>query len=609
MKHRVLFPAVLATRRSALRRGGTASRAGEGGFALLGVLIVLAALTGFVMMTQLSSRTEQRIGGNQYANVQAYYAAETGVEKFLAESRRKMINGFLTQEKVDSVSTVPPKIPGYKFTEYKATLDTTDITRSITQGPYAGLSSLDNDLRVVSSVESPGGARATVEMSARAQAIPIFQFAVFYEKDLEILNGPPMNVRGRVHTNSDLYASGNTELYLWDMATAAGDYHRDFKSSYGWFSNSWRKTFMRLNDDSFKQVIKDTHDFGGDHDPTTFPSKAQDKAFNDYSKAELDHKLQTRASGIVRLNLPIPDGMDPYQIIQPCTGTETPGLKATRFGCLADRIIRVRGTQLQVVDRNGNPKPFGDSDAVRFYTNKFYDDREQTSSTGNATNATWRTSNRDVIEIDIEEIDDDEYDNGIIYITADSMIGTAQQAPRDQRQYVVRVRDGEELEEPLTIATNLPLYVMGDYNEKNDEKWQPASFASDAITLLSDNWDDSKSGEGFTENLPQNLEVSAAILAGHTETPFFGSPDAGGQFENFPRFLENFSGKTVTINGSFVSLWTARIANSMWINNGSFYSPPMRNWNFDENFLDPELLPPGTPLVGQILRVSFTRRY
>ena len=77
----------------------------EGGFALLAVLRVIVAMTGFLALTQLTSRTELRIGANTYAGTQAYYAAEAGVEKLLAEAKAQMVDGYLTTAKVDAMSS------------------------------------------------------------------------------------------------------------------------------------------------------------------------------------------------------------------------------------------------------------------------------------------------------------------------------------------------------------------------------------------------------------------------------------------------------------------------------------------------------------------------
>ncbi|HEY7460956.1 MAG TPA: hypothetical protein VIC59_03655 [Gemmatimonadota bacterium] len=574
----------------------------EGGFAILAILLIIVVLTAIAGLTQLTSRTELRIGANTYANSQAYYAAEAGVEKLLAEMRNQMAAGFLTQKKVDTASLQPPKIPGYTFSTYTAELDTTVTVQSITQGPFAGLTSMDQPLHVTASVVSATGARSTVEVSAKTQAIPIFQFQVFYDKDLEIFPGPLMNLHGRVHTNGDLYIDGDTGLYLWDMVTSAGDLHLHRKDSGG--GDDGLKNFIAQADGSWVEFVKDTHSFGGDDDPKTLPSNADDKAFDDYSTTTWGHQIQTRASGIVPMRLPIPDGMDPYSIIQPCTGTEDPSLALVRYGCKANLIVRVNGTALKITNGAGTTKVLMDPLAVRFVTNAFYDDREQSSSGGSDNTS----SNRDVVEIDVSRLTQAEYGNGIVYVTADSLPAGLPAASKDARQYVVRVRNGKLLLDPLTIATNLPMYVMDDYNS-DDASWQPASLVSDAITILSGNWDDAKSGEGKTEILPKDIKVQAAIMAGHTETPFVGSPNPGGQYENFPRFLEDWSKpQTVMLNGSMISLWTARVTPSKW-ECCNYYVPPVRDWNFDARFMDPDQLPPATPVVGQLLRVGFVRRY
>jgi hypothetical protein len=575
----------------------------QGGFAILAILLIIVVLTAIAGLTQLTSRTELRIGANQYANSQAYYAAEAGVEKLLAEMRSQMTSGFLTQKKVDTAGLQPPAIPGYTFPTYTAELDPNVTVQSITQGPFAGLTSLDQPLHVTASVVSETGARSTVEVNAKTQAIPVFQFAVFYDKDLEIFPGPLMNIHGRVHTNGELYIDGDTGLYLWDMVTTAGDLHLHRKASTGGGSDG-QKNFIAQPDSSWVEVLKDTHSFGGDDDPATVPSTDEDKAFDDYSTTTWSHQIQTRASGIVPMRLPIPDGMDPYSVVQPCTGTEDPSLADVKYACKAGLVIRVNGTVLKITDGTGLTKVLMDPLAVRFVTNAFYDDREQ-SSYGGSDNT---SSNRDVVEIDVSRLKLSEYGNGVIYVTADSLPPILPAAPADQRQYVVRVRNGKLLLDPLTIATNLPLYAMGDYNS-DDASWQPASLVSDAITILSGAWDDAKSGEGKTENLPVAIKIQSAIMAGHTATPFAGSPDAGGQYENYPRFLEDWSKpQTVTLNGSMISLWTARATPSKWYC-CDYYVPPVRDWTFDGRFMDPAQLPPATPVVGQLLRVGFVRRY
>ncbi len=58
----------------------------------------------------------------------------------------------------------------------------------------------------------------------RANVVPLFQYAVFYEGDLRIHPGPTMTLTGPVHTNSDLHnRSSNGLVFDTNSVRAAGD--------------------------------------------------------------------------------------------------------------------------------------------------------------------------------------------------------------------------------------------------------------------------------------------------------------------------------------------------------------------------------------------------
>jgi hypothetical protein len=82
-----------------------------------------------------------------------------------------------------------------------------------------------------------------------------------------------------------------------------------------------------------------------------------------------------------------------------------------------------------------------------------------------------------------------------------------------------------------------------------------------------------------------------------------GGTSYSGGYENLPRFLETWSGKTFTWKGSSVCLWQARQATGTW--GGGYYDPPTRSWVFDQDFLDPTRLPPGTPLISIVQKTSW----
>lgn len=584
----------------------TGPHRGEDGFALVTVMLILTLLTGLTVVAHLATRTETQIGGNDYMATRSYYAAEAGAEHMLAALREEMSDGLLDSAEVEAADDDPPDIPGFTLADYDAEYVSGVRDEKITQGPFSGLWSRTREMLVTSQVQAANGSRTTVELNAKALAIPIFQFAAFYNEDLEIFPGAPMDLAGRVHTNNELYLGSCGGLDLYDVVTVSGDLHQHRKASApGGEPLCTDQDRVQLNDDSWTTIDSDVHGFCGGSDPDAGCSEAQDENFVDYSKSNWDNNIQTRAHGIEPLTLPVPEGTPPHVLVEPCNPADDDAIKAVKYSCNANIDIRLSGTVLHV---NGVDNS---DDFATFQENQFYDDREQSAVGGNHNH----DSNRDVVQLDLSRLEASEYGDGIIYVTRGPAGGT----PGKFEQAVVRVVNGETLENPLTIATDLPMYVQGDYNS-NDADWQPASLVADALTILSNAWDDADSwedsdGDGISETDDETTgedasptRIQAAILAGHTATPFYGSPSPGGQFENFPRFLEDWGGTDATLVGSYVSLWTAQIAASAW-DCCDYYGPPNRDWSFDERFKDPENLPPGTPVVGQILKIGFIRSY
>jgi len=172
---------------------------------------------------------------------------------------------------------------------------------------------------------------------------------------------------------------------------------------------------------------------------------------------------------------------------------------------------------------------------------------------------------------------------------------------------VVRVSNGQFLPpDGLTVATDRPLYVKGNYNAPNTavgstdtSATKPASLVGDAINVLSQNWVDGNAGA----RTAINTTVNAAFLAGIVSTTnLSGTKHYSGGLENFPRFLEDWGGgTTLTYNGSMVVLFPSRYAKGFW-GSANVYVPPVRKWAFDNNFLVQSKLPPCTPQVRKLIR-------
>jgi len=80
--------------------------------------------------------------------------------------------------------------------------------------------------------------------------------------------------------------------------------------------------------------------------------------------------------------------------------------------------------------------------------------------------------------------------------------------------------------------------------------------------------------------------------------------------ENFMRLHENWNGTvTLTYRGSFVSLSAPRHVAGLWIQGAPQSTVPNRDWNYDTDFEDPELLPPLSPQFVYLRQELFLRRF
>lgn len=192
----------------------------------------------------------------------------------------------------------------------------------------------------------------------------------------------------------------------------------------------------------------------------------------------------------------------------------------------------------------------------------------------------------------------------------------------------------------FTVASENAVYVLGNYNAtgvdrtglsstdvtpstrylpQNTPEHIPASIVADAVIILSNNWQDSRSFRypfSLSNRPATETTVRFAMLAGDPRSSLNGNPNQGGGdprlaggIHNFKRFLEYWGGNAAPLHytGSLINLYNAQV------NNGSFkccskvYSPPQRDWTFDISLLDPTRLPPGTPFIHNIQLTGFQR--
>lgn len=188
----------------------------------------------------------------------------------------------------------------------------------------------------------------------------------------------------------------------------------------------------------------------------------------------------------------------------------------------------------------------------------------------------------------------------------------------------------------LTIAAENPVYVQACYNNPGkcnmtSVSWSTtsvgASIVADAVTLLSDTWNDVNSfafpygkysGGYNVTNGGRNATASAttyrvAVAAGKgipfkqpTFTGVANDYGTDGGAHNFLRYIENWTG-TLYYEGSIVSMYYSHQAQGLYKCCTVVYSPPTRGYQFDTNFLTPSLLPPLTPMLRSVNTIGFTQ--
>ena len=203
--------------------------------------------------------------------------------------------------------------------------------------------------------------------------------------------------------------------------------------------------------------------------------------------------------------------------------------------------------------------------------------------------------------------------NGIIYASDSSGSSTVYRG--------VELTNGATLPSGgLTVVSNNGIYIQGDYNTgQTSSKQTPANTANngtgsnvvsgytdqpsavigDAVMILSNNWSNSNSTAALASRVATPTTVNAAIVSGNVPTGLgTGANSYSGGAENFPRYLEDWTGQTITYFGSMVELFQSQQFTGYWGSN-NVYNAPNRNYNFDTTFYTNP--PPGTLILYSFL--------
>jgi hypothetical protein len=446
------------------------------------------------------------------------------------------------------------------------------IGQSATSATYNYIASADVTLPILK-----GTILAKVRRVFQKQQLSPWNWAIFYVDPLEIQPGPTLNVTGWVHTNSDLYTGHNT-LHFFDKVTYASDWTLGFKSgdprAVGGAtpetptSPSWPSNLPPALDIAHQP-------FGLD---STRIFSTTDSNPNNDSYHEL---IQIAVAGY-----PDPFAGQRYY--------DQAGVKILVDNSNNVTIKNASGVTVTASSTGADLKLYQTFSSAISTNQTIQDYREQANVrlvTLNVSTVVSKISNGTLQNF-----------NGIIYINDTSAAVNGVGAKRG-----VRIKNGTVLPTGgLTITSNNPIYVQGDYNtggsppsnsgdpttpQVSGYTRQPSAIIGDAVSILSNAWNDANSNSGLGSRIASNTTVNAAILGGIVASA--NNVYSGGA-ENFPRFLEDWSNKTLTYYGSMVELYLSQQSIGNW-GKSNVYSPPIRQWYFDTNFR--VVPPPGSLMV------------
>jgi len=638
------------------RSRGGARRSARGGYALLITLVFLAVtvliFTGILAWT--SSNATVTVQNNQYN--MSENAAEAGVETIISHIDRDFINLAISNSP-GAYTTMPATIDQSTWPVRYIYSDTNGNpgVASVVLGPvssntiplgsqYSGLQAYIQPLDVYATatpIGQPQKVPATVHESLQLANIPLFQYAIFYNVNLEVASAAVFDIYGPVFCNQNIWEGSTTSTYHSTVAavgTNAPQANDPFSMNY---TGSGAATFS-LAGQPMNHANALVMPIGTNNSPSAVLSllSLPPASFAMGSAAAYS------SNGLVYMA-----NQSDLVISNFVTGTNSGSSLPTG----TNFVVYYQDNALTPLPYNfyrltsglttNYAPPFATNIAYAGFTwitnVIFYDWREGwNNGSGPAkkvqavqidlTNLSlWitnsaRNGGQDQYGVnpDLTKLQHGGHHLASIYVYT-SVPMTASQLP------AVRLVNGAQLPNPgnstvpagLSVATPFPMYVLGNYNSQTFRGSSlgqygtngattytvPAAILGDAITILSPIWSDATSstkttgGPGAT-----STTVNAGMLVGIVQTVPTISGNYSGGVENFLRTLENWNGQILTYNGSITVLFYSQYATNYWQQTGNYYTAPTRHWAFDLNYQNAAKLPPLTPQSKAMVRGSWT---
>ena len=588
------------------------------GAALLYAIFAAMAAAAMVSVLMTVSLSTDRSAVGKREGGQSRYMSEGAVEV----ARRDVTSAIANWQAVPATGQV--------------TIDGTQVDYTVTPTGFATIETEPSGVQKmitgyqIEARSTVGGTQSTVHRLINSEAIPIFQYAVFYTNDLEInpplaassqntQDAPRMFLHGRIHSNADMYLNcGGTMTINSNYVRAVGDLYRIRKGglpSYDgvvqirqWVADPFdpaepfvlfdSPSQLDLTNAGVPSVSGYDSDFAagwdgngdGDFDDVGDWYPWATGALNYWSEPSgyaggSGYTVMTGDHNVPLASTPFIGSISMYEpdkggthFFDASSGMYLPAAagKGTHskgyYHSQADlSIITAADGSIAIFDASG----VDITSTLPSFTQAatLYDARQAGGGTGDVA----------VTQIDLAALSGFYPTNGLIY-TANYGAGTGTNVKGFQ------LLNGADLDAPLTVVSENSIYVTGDYNVANKKG---AAVIADAVNLLSNSWDGSKAaGSALPVATPTTYNV--AIVTGNVPTQ---NGQYSGGLENLPRLHEDWDDVKLKLVGSLVNTWESKYATAEYHWNAPYYLPPDRHYYYDKAFNNVANLPPFTPMA------------
>jgi len=389
----------------------------------------------------------------------------------------------------------------------------------------------------------------------------LLNYFIFSDNDLELFADSNLDIKGRIHSNANIFIDTPANINIDSQITAGGHIVKGLKNAY---SYSGKVNIKPETNDTYKELTKDNDSLLNSSNlltdvinlDTSWKKRANDlwEGRIQDSSNSVDKKVSFGSNWIARSQFYETNAS--FKLISKITGNkETIELSDINSLVLYSKTI---SNNKETVSIN---KIALSNDT--FKTLEFNDFREG--------------KNVKVIVIDIDKL------NSLLALQSKTVTiyASREDAIPDSNPFDnvtdlnrqpngILIKNASTFAKTSLIVSNEPVYIQGDFNKHkkidgtlitqddanyaspNVDTWKPVSVIADSITLLSNSW---KSTENY--GMASDTEYNLSIVAG---IPNYLFNQKLNFFNKFFKTLEQWDGKKAKLRGAFIQLWYSNYA-------------------------------------------------